>query len=104
MKGIHHSPATEFYKGQEAANKKPLGSITVRKSSHGNMRRWVKLAEPNVWKLYAIAIWEQHTGQKLPKGCVIHHRDRDSLNDSLNNLICITRSEHINEHRHELKT
>jgi hypothetical protein len=33
---------------------------------------------------------------------VIHHHDRNSLNDELENLRALTRKEHADEHRHEL--
>ncbi|MFA5378911.1 MAG: HNH endonuclease signature motif containing protein [Dehalococcoidia bacterium] len=43
------------------------------------------------------AIWEKLFGP-IPEGCVIHHVDFDSLNNSPENLQCITRSEHNSIH------
>lgn len=39
----------------------------------------------------------------MARGLVIHHRDRDSLNDAPANLQALTRKEHAAEHRSELE-
>ena len=41
---------------------------------------------------------------KIPKGCDIHHRDRNKLNNSPDNLIALTRSEHLQEHSRKNET
>jgi hypothetical protein len=103
MKGIHLSPATEFKAGRESERRLSVGTVTIRKRSReGYERAFIKVAEPNVWKERAVVVWEQHNGP-LPKGFVVHHRDRKALNDVIDNLEALTRAEHINEHRHELR-
>lgn len=42
--------------------------------------------------------WEKHHG-KIPEGCVIHHKDENRLNWSIDNLECLTRAEHVEKHR-----
>ena len=42
---------------------------------------------------------EEHLGRKLEKNEVIHHRDGNGLNNSLDNLWLMTRSEHQALHR-----
>lgn len=101
MKGIHLSPESEFKPGRESATKMSIGSVTVRKR-RGHKRAFVKIADPNVWSERAKVVWEKHNG-KIPKGMVIHHKDRDTLNDNIGNLQMMTRAEHIDEHRHELQ-
>ena len=101
LKGIHLSPKSEFQKGRASETKMPIGSVTIRKDKNGSDRAFVKVADPNVWKFRARLVWENHHGP-IPKGKVIHHIDRDSLNDDISNLACLTRSEHINEHRNDL--
>jgi len=103
VKGIHLSPATEFRKGQESNRKMPVGAVVVRQRKNRNegARRFIKLAEPNKWGLYAVYLWESAHGP-VPKGCVVHHRDHDSLNDTLDNLAVLTRAAHMQEHRDEL--
>ena len=40
-----------------------------------------------------VYVWEQAHGPK-PKGCDIHHKDGDGRNNALENLECLTKSEH----------
>ena len=44
-----------------------------------------------------VHIWEQSNGPK-PEGCDIHHIDGDGQNNALENLICLTKSEHKQLH------
>lgn len=99
--GERRSIPTEFQKGRAAENKLPVGSITERTDPHGRLRAWVKVAEPNVWRPRAIVVWESLHGP-LPRGSVVHHDDRDSLNDVPKNLIGLTRKEHVAEHQLEI--
>lgn len=87
-----------FKKGLIPHNKLPVNSIVVR--SEG--RRWIKIAEPNNWIWYSNYLWEKTNG-KVPKGMIIHHKDRDKLNDKIENFELKSRAEHMNIHRHELK-
>jgi HNH endonuclease len=100
--GQRFGMATEFKKGQPARNKLEIGTQTIRRAAMtGKLRGWVKIAEPNVWKPRAIFVWEQHHGP-VPKGMIVHHKDRNTTNDSIENLELKTRGEHVNEHRAEL--
>lgn len=101
MKGIHLSPKSEFVKGQEGINRFPIGTINERYSNH-KLRKFIKIAEPNKWIYYYVYLWEQANG-KVPKGYVLHHINGISNDDRLENLVCITRAEHINIHRKELE-
>lgn len=100
-KGMHLSPASEFKPGQRPANWAPIGTVKIRKFKRDTSRAFVKVAEPNVWKLRAVLTWEAKHGP-LPKGHLVHHRDRNSLNDSPDNLQKMTRREHNLEHQIEL--
>jgi len=101
-KGVSASPATQFSAGQDAHNHLPVGTVRVRRETHTGLdRAWVKTAEPNVWRKRAVVVWEAAHGP-VPRGSVVHHRDRDSLNDDLPNLQAMTRREHADEHRNEL--
>jgi hypothetical protein len=100
-KGTHHSPATEFKKGKKSANRMPVGSVTIRTHKFDGPRAFVKIAEPNKWKFRAVVVWESIHGP-LPKGRIVHHGDRNSLNDDPLNLQAMTRAEHTQEHRLEL--
>jgi hypothetical protein len=101
MRGLHVSPATEFKPGNRPHTWQPVGTISIR-GDHGAPRAFVKVAEPNVWKMRAVLVWEEHHGA-LPAGHVVHHEDRDTLNDSLENLHALHRADHLREHAHELR-
>lgn len=100
-KGARVSPATEFKPGTVPKNKLPVSSVTFRDDKAGTPRAWVKVAEPSVWRPRAIVVWETTHGP-LPRGLVVHHVDRDSLNDVTANLVALTPSEHATEHQHDL--
>jgi len=102
VKGLHHSPATEWKKGQPSNRKMPVGSVTIRhRKRDSHPRAFIKIAEPSLWVPRANYVWEQAFGE-IPRGMVIHHRDRDPLNDDLGNLRLLTRAEHAAEHNHEM--
>jgi len=96
-KGIHLSLQTEFKKGCKSAHKAPIGTIRTR-FSHGVNRQYIK-TDDKTWGIYAIYVWEKHFG-KIKNGHVIHHKDKNTLNDDIKNLECLTRSEHIKKHLH----
>src|SRR5574341_704739 len=102
LKGIHISPATEFKKGQPNGKLVPLGTVTIRKDKTGHLRRFIKLREGyNGWTEFARIVWLEHFGP-IPRGKIIHHKDRDTLNDDPPNLALLSRAEHLNEHRSEI--
>lgn len=101
--GERRSPKTEFVPGQPAPNHLSVGTVTIRTAKDtGVQRAWVKIAEPNVWRRRAVVVWESVNGP-VPRGRVIHHKDRDSLNDAIENLASLTRAEHALEHSGDLR-
>jgi hypothetical protein len=103
LKGIHLSPGSQWKKGCESNRKLPVGSLTIRhRKREKHPRAWVKVAEPNIWRERAKVVWEKAHGP-IPRGMVIHHKDRNPLNDDLANLQAMTRREHAVEHEHELR-
>lgn len=100
--GIHLSPGSEFKPGRCSGTKAPVGTVRIRANKRDGIERaYIKTAEPNVWKLRARIVWEDANGP-LPRGKIIHHRDRDALNDAIHNLECLTRAEHATEHQRDL--
>lgn len=101
MKGIHLSPLSEFKAGQRPEKRAKLGEQRNRKCRGGEIRCFVKVAHPNKWVLRAHHVWIAEKGY-IPKGNIIHHHDRNPLNDDISNLRCLTRKEHVDEHRKDL--
>lgn len=101
IKGLHLSKKTEFKKGRENTNRKEVGTIAQRKKGTGKLRNYIKVAEPNKWELYAVYLVKQE-GILIKKGCVVHHLNKNCLDDRIENLIVLTRAEHINIHREDL--
>jgi len=99
-KGLHLSPATEFKKGQNLNKILSLNTISLRKYKN-QIRRFIKI-DDNKWELYAIYQYKKYIGE-IRKGNIIHHKDFDCLNDEPENLEQLTRKEHINIHRFQLK-
>lgn len=48
------------------------------------------------------AVYKFHHGE-IPKGCVIHHRDGNPLNNDIENLVAVTPSEHSKIHQNLLR-
>lgn len=92
LKGIHLNPGTEFKKGEmvgkdhyswkggEQINKNDCVYINV--GANQRVRRPRK-------------VYEEAFG-KIPKGYVLYHLDKDMCNDSIDNLVAISRSMLIN--------
>lgn len=101
--GVMKPNSGSFQVGNGPGTKQAIGDVTIRDDKSGKPRAWVKVAENGDsydWKLRAVVVWEKAKGP-IPKGTVIHHKDRDQLNDVLSNLEPLTRGEHLNEHRSE---
>ena len=87
--------------GKNHPRSKTVGTEIKKVDSSGRGRMWVKVAHPNVWVQRARYIYEEQ-GFIIPNGKIIHHKDGNTLNDDLDNLMCVTRKWHINYHRKEL--
>lgn len=48
-------------------------------------------------------IMEEHLGRKLKDNEIVHHKDMNKLNNDINNLQIVSRSEHIKLHQDYLK-
>ena len=100
QRGVHLSPASEFKPGGKSPNLMPVGSVAIR-TRLGVERAWLKVGKKK-WRPRATVVWERRYGT-IPTGCIIHHIDRDTKNDAITNLACISRAAHLDEHRMEIK-
>lgn len=46
-----------------------------------------------------VAIWEFYNNKKVPNGYVIHHKDGNYKNNSIENLACLSAQEHFELHK-----
>lgn len=98
--GERRSRGTEFG-AVPPHNRLEVGTVRIRSRPGRNDRRaWVKVAEPNVWRPRAVVVWEAAHGP-MPAGFIVHHENRDMLDDRLENLTAISRAAHLAEHRSE---
>lgn len=85
-------------RGQSARKYRPVGSVSIRAERNGTKSRYIKVRDdgPPSRRFVSLAayIWEQKHGP-VPKGSVVVHADGNSLGDRQDNLICLTRGEHI---------
>jgi len=88
LKGRHISPKTEFQKGHKAWNHEGKGRLK-RKSIEFNGKRIQN-------SHYVFCIF--HNLSYIPQEYVIHHKDGNSLNDSIDNLVMMTRKAHLQFH------
>ena len=93
IKGLHHSPGTEFKKGHLPANTKYNGFITLRKTQRGEKYYYIRIVKRK-WELYQRYLWEQKYGL-IPKGMLIIFKDKNSLNCNMENLEMISKSENV---------
>ena len=52
---------------------------------------------------YARWLMQEHLGRRLGPDEVVHHRNGNFTDDRIENLQVLTRAEHIEVHRHELR-
>ena len=100
--GEHRGKSTEFKPSHTPTNKLVMGSVTIRKDKSGRQRAWIKVAEPNRWILRAVYVWLS-SGAYISKGFIIHHLNKDSLDDHIDNLALVTKAKHVLLHTEELQ-
>lgn len=66
----------------------------------GQYYRRYKWGTPGPRNLHR-AIWEFHNGP-IPEGCHIHHKDGNTMNNSPDNLECLTMHDHRSQHATEM--
>jgi len=50
------------------------------------------------WNREARKIWARHYNYKIPGGFLIHHRDEDYTNNTMENLVMLTHGLHLKVH------
>jgi len=81
---------TMFRKGNVPATHRPVGTETLRSDGY----IWVKVEEPNKWRLKQRLLWEQYNGP-IPPGYNVQFKDHNPKNCRIENLYIISRSEQM---------
>jgi len=92
MMGLHRSPETRAKIG--ASRTVPTGTESLRPCRD---RVFVKV-EGGGWTRRAHLVWEEANGP-IPSGHLIHHINRDTADDRLENLMAMSNGEHTQFHR-----
>lgn len=82
--------SASWKKGHRPHNMKPVGS---KKYDTKNQYEWVKIADPDVWKMSHHLLFETHCGRKVKTGCLLRFKDGDKTNIVIDNIEEITLSE-----------
>ena len=102
QKGINYPgmAATQFKKGQKAANWMPVGSERVNADGYVDVKIQDGQLQKN-WKGKHIMIWEAAHGPVPPSHCLIF-ADRNKLNVTLENLILVSRKQLVRLNQNHL--
>ena len=90
IEAIERTKQTRFKPGQKIWNVKPIGYERIDENGYV----YVKVEEPNVFKMKHRLIWEQHYGQ-IKKGYNIQFKIGIRTDCNLDNLYIISRSDQL---------
>lgn len=86
---------TQFKPGNKPHNTEPVGTVVTRSDGY----KQKKIAEPNVWRLLHLLVWEEYYGP-VPEGMYVEFKDTNRGNTDINNLFLATPQEHVEMNRH----
>lgn len=73
-----------------------VGSTVIRKYKSGDNRAWIKVDEETFIPRARMVLCA--AGEDIPDGFVVHHKNGNTLDDRLVNVIAMPRSEHAKIH------
>lgn len=92
--GIEKSKRTRFQKGHKNKNEQPIG--TIKKNADGYY--YIKISNERKrkdrWQALHRYVWEKHNGA-IPEGMIIVFKDKDKSNMDIDNLMMVSREEHV---------
>jgi len=92
-RGVSVSPATEFKKGQQPWNA-GTGGTPILNKYRGRYVVYIKERDRHICLPYARYLMEQKLGRELSSNEGVHHINFNCLDDRLENLQLVTKSEH----------
>ena len=84
----------QFREGNEPHNTLPVGSIVKNCDGYLMRKKQMKGSQWERWEFLHRAVWEEHNGP-IPEGMLIGFKDSNPLNCDIDNLILISRPEHV---------
>lgn len=87
-KGVNGKSKTRFKKGNVTWNKRQIGDERIDLDGYV----YIKVAEPNKWKLKHRVIYEQNHGE-ITSNTLIRFFDNNPLNMNIDNLYAVTKQE-----------
>ncbi|NDG27495.1 MAG: hypothetical protein EB120_10010 [Proteobacteria bacterium] len=78
--------------------KNPIGTKRIHESSRGLFYWIVKVSDKGRWKYEHRVKIENKLGRKLRRDEHIHHKNEDSLDNRLSNLMVVSHKEHMEQH------
>lgn len=73
--------------------------IKLHDSGQNHLMIEIKDKESRIIKYVHDIVWESFNRKPVPSNCVVHHKDKNPLNNRLDNLECISRSKHVSDHK-----
>lgn len=84
-------------KGQNNPRYRPIGSKRIH-ICRGRQYWFIKIADPNIWAYEHRFIMGKHLGRSLSAKELVHHKDGNGLNNSIDNLQILSTSGHNKNH------
>lgn len=86
----------QIYRREGRNGSKPNTLVKPFNASDRSTTPWVRLYNKPKWRTIAVSriVWMVSTGQPIPPGFEIHHKDTDDRNNARRNLICLHSSDH----------
>ena len=105
MPTVGRMAETQYKKGNLPHNTKPIGYERVSKDGYVEVKIAMRPSSPGCndnFRGKHILVWEQHNG-KVPAGYIVIFKDCNKRNFDIDNLALVTRAEHLELTRSNLR-
>ena len=93
LKNVNGYSSSRWKKGESPrSNAKKIGE-TWAVNCKGTYYVYIKTERGR--ELYSHYLWRQRTGEEVPEGYIIRHKDGNTTNHEIDNLMCISRAENV---------
>ena len=102
LKNVNGYSSTRWKKGESPrCNAKKIGE-TWAVNCKGTYYVYIKTERGR--ELYSHYLWRKRTGEEVPEGYIIRHKDGNTTNHEKDNLMCISRAENARMNHNPEKT